>query len=329
MQVRPYGLMAYDRVEYLTGRRKKHRHDQLAEKTSINANAFEIRAGQGQYEGLMTEGARKRLKRAIQLIVAISEPKTAMDFKTNKEFKFKLNFITLTLPCPQLNITDKQIKKEILDVWLKTAKRRFKLRSYIWRAERQKNGNLHFHLITDTYIRYDELRDTWNDKLNRLGFIDRFEKKHGHRHPNSTDVHAIKNVKNLAAYFSKYMAKGERTAEELYRVPWSRAKWHEKMIISPAVKFKRVLTREESRIDGKLWDCSKNLKYKQNCEMLIEAEAQLCLQRASQDPEVKQKNTDYCLMVFLSPSQFKKYVTGTVKSRYLEWLSVIKNVPDN
>jgi hypothetical protein len=314
MQIRPYGLVCYDRVENHGPAYRNAGHHQLTPFKEKDA-----------YAGLMTSHARKRLKRAIQLIVATAQPKKAMNFKLNQEFTFKLNFITLTLPGPQGNITDKEIKSKVLDVWIKAARRRFKLGSYIWRAERQKNGNLHFHLVTDVYIPYDQLRDTWNNRLNALGFIDRFEQKHGHRHPNSTDVHAIKKVRNLAAYFTKYMAKGERCAEDLYRVPYARQIWHEKLLLKPGVQYKRVHTREESRIDGKLWDCSVNLKQKHNCEMLIEGQAAEVLTKASSNPEVRQVSTDHCLILFFSPAQFKHYIRGAMLEQYRGWLASIRH----
>lgn len=295
MQIRPYGLMVYERTEYDIKPRRKDRTPLTPDQPDPISSKFEENTGIAQYHGHLTPGARKRLKRAIQLICAIAEPKTAMNFKLNKEFKFKLNFITLTLPVPQGDRTDKQIKKEVLDVWLKSAKRLFKLRSYIWRAERQKNGNLHFHIVTDTYLPYDQLRDSWNNRLNRLGMIDEFEKKHGHRHPNSTDVHAIKKVRNLAAYFSKYMAKD-----------------------API----------DQPIDGKLWDCSRNLKYSKNCETMLESEALETWMRVINDPEVKTKELDYCSIAFLTRPQFKKYIIGDMKTHYVSWLSVIRNIPD-
>jgi hypothetical protein len=285
--------------------------------------------GRKAYTGMMTPGSRKRLKRAIQILCAIAEPKTAMNFKLNKEFKFKLNFITLTLPSPQGQITDQEIHKRCLDPWIKKAKRRFHLRSYIWRAERQGNGNLHFHIVTDTYIPYDELRDTWNDNLNALGFIDRFEHKHGHRHPNSTDVHAIKQVKNLAAYFSKYMAKGERCAEDLQGRAPLRHKLTKPLAVHQELKLKRVLSLAESRINGRTWDCSTNLKVKGNCEMLIEGDAAAVFQLAEADPEVRQFSTETCLILFLSPQQFRKYIKGELHDRYQAWLDNFRRLDYN
>jgi hypothetical protein len=316
LQIRPYGLLAYDRIEWISPRRHIPGDSPLKNLKDKKA-----------YTGFMSPGARKRLRRAIQLIVAIAEPKKAMNFKLNKEFTFKLNFVTLTLPAAQGKITDAEIKTQVLDPWIKKAKRRFNLRSYIWRAERQGNGNLHFHLVTDTYLPYDQLRDTWNDNLNALGFIDQFEKKHKHRHPNSTDVHAIKKVKNLAGYFSKYMAKGERCAEDAYPQAPLRAKPAKPIIYRSSLKFKLLRTREECKINGRVWDCSTNLKIKGNCETLIECEAAEMLSKVSADPEVRQLSTEHCLLLFLNRQQFKKYVTGPNLERFQSWLAVIKRDP--
>lgn len=318
MQIRPYGLLAYDRIEFLTGPR--YRPDDSPLKNFKSKKA---------YEGILSPGARKRLRRAIQLICAIAEPKTAMNFKLNKEFKFKLNFVTLTLPAPQMAISDKAIKSKILDPWIKKARRRFNIRSYIWRAERQGNGNLHFHIVTDTYIPYDQLRDTWNDNLEALGFITAFEKKWGHRHPNSTDVHAIHKVKNLSAYFSKYMAKGVKCYEDYFAAAPRKGKGVPKFMTNKSLKFKRVLTRAEAIIDGKLWDCSTNLKQKGNCELLIEGDAEAVLHIAQADPEVKQVRTDQCLILFFSPRQFAFYIKGPMLARYLEWLETFKKPETN
>lgn len=243
------------------------------------------------YDGLLNLNSIKRLKRAIELIVAIAVPKPAINFKTGKTFKFKINFVTLTLPAPQGTTTDKQLKTQVLDVWIKSAKRRFKMQSYVWRAERQKNGNLHFHFCTDVYIPFDQLRDTWNDRLERLGFITAFELKHGHRHPNSTDVHSVQKVRDLAAYMVKYMTK---------------------------------LKKREQRIEGKVWDCSTNLKRKGNCEFMIDYDTGEMINRAVHEVRCRSKTTENCSLVFYNPKQFEQVITGQHKQGYEEWLDTIR-----
>ena len=288
LQVRPWGLLAYERTEWLTPRKKKnqplitkHNHSSQDKTTGLEK----------AYTGQLTPYAKKKLKRAIQLMVASAKEKEAPNFKKGTTFKFKVNFITLTLPAPQRNVTDKQLKKEVLDNYIKRLKRKFKLNSYVWRAERQKNGNLHFHMITDTWIHYEKLRNDWNSCLQKFHFIDEFEAKHGHRNPNSTDVHAVWKVKNLTQYFIKYMSKNNPEGET---------------------------------IEGKIWDCSKNLKTKKNCETLLEGEALETWQHLSNNPDIEQKSDTHYTLLFLRPYQFNKYITGSLKRMWEEYLAMIR-----
>ena len=188
------------------------------------------------YSGILSVSAKSKLIRSINLLVAISLPKKAKHFDSGKEFTFRVNFITLTLPSPQGEVSDEDLKKSCLKSWLEYWKDKLPGMSYVWRAERQKNGNLHFHVTTDRYILYSNIRDTWNNRLAKFGFISAFEKKNGHRHPNSTDVHAVANIRNLGAYIAKYMSKTESVAQP---------------------------------IKGKVWDCSANLKRKDSCSIHV------------------------------------------------------------
>lgn len=281
VQIRPSMLLIYNRVEGFI-RSSNHSnftplHDITEEKT---------------YAGQLNQNSIKRLKRAITLLVAISRDKTATNFKQNKDFKFKLNFITLTLPGPQGNRSDKQIKKEVLDVWFKAAKRLFRLTNYVWRAERQKNKNIHFHIISDVYVPYDQLRDSWNQRLNRMQFIDEFEAKHGHRHPNSTDVHAIKSVKDLAKYMVKYMTKREQQGDV---------------------------------IEGKVWDCSSNLKTKKFVEFVIDSSTEQMIEDAINVHAAKFSIKEQCSFVYLDGKLFDKVVTGRYAAAYSEWIQNIRN----
>lgn len=288
MQVRTWGLLAYDRTEWHY-RPKKDKtppdtdNDHPNEDTTAQHNK--------KYTGQLTEFARRRLKRAIQLLVASAEWKEAPNFKTGKVFKFKVNFITLTLPCPQGQHSDRTIKTKVLDPFIKRMKRKYKLNSYVWRAERQKNKNLHFHLITDTWIHYEKIRNDWNSCLNALGYIDEFERKHQHRNPNSTDVHAVWKVKNLTQYFIKYMAKN---------------------------------AAEGDVIKGKLWDCSTNLKTRKNCEHLLEGEAAEIWNKCKADESLQGKCTELYELIFLNDEQFSTLITGSIKKSWDDYLKQIR-----
>jgi hypothetical protein len=314
IQVRPRLMLVYEHVEYPPRKKKDPKLER----------SLQFRA-KPTYDGLITLHAKRRLRIAIETLVAIALPKQAMNFKLNKPFTFYVNFITLTLPFTQGNNTDQEIKSKILDPWIKKARRRFKLKNYVWRAERQLNGNLHFHFCTDCYMPFDQLRDTWNDNTNALGFIDKFEIKHGHRHPNSTDVHATKKIKDLAAYMVKYCCKSPDTAE-LYTAqpPWANA---EKKLVTKKKdkKFKRLLSLEDQRIEGKVWDCSVNLKGIKYPSTIMDSVTEVSWLSAYRDKSVYRKSTENCTLLFLTKSQHEKHVQGEIKRIYIDWLNSIRN----
>lgn len=112
-------------------------------------------------------------------------------------------FLTLTLSSRQVHC-DKTIKREVLNHFLIYLKRHYGVANFIWKAELQENGNIHYHIITDQYIPHEELRELWNTAQNRLSYVDMF----AHDNPNSTDIHSLRRVKNVMAYVGKYMSKG-------------------------------------------------------------------------------------------------------------------------
>lgn len=114
----------------------------------------------------------------------------------------KHTFVTLTLSSRQIHC-DKTIKRECLNHFLIYLNRHYGVRNYVWKAELQKNGNIHYHIITDKFIPHQELRELWNTAQNRLSYVDMFD----HSNPNSTDIHSLQRVKNVMAYVGKYMSK--------------------------------------------------------------------------------------------------------------------------
>lgn len=276
------------------------------------------------YQGLLSKGSKKNLKRSIENLIAIAKEKEAYHHKFKKSYKWTINFITLTLPCPQGKYSDKEVKRLCLDTWLKSAKRRFKLGSYVWRAERQLNGNVHFHIMCDTYIDKDNLRHSWNDRLEHCSYVSQFHAKHGHRDPNSTDVHSVSKIKNLAAYMIKYMCKSADSAEQ-YRAqpPWTKAARQAKDRKQTS-KWKRLLSLEESKINGRLWDCSTNLKQKIKCDFIIDTEIGEMIERAINVHECKYKVTENCSLVFMEKDQFEKVVTGRLRDGWDKWKEQIR-----
>lgn len=101
---------------------------------------------------------------------------------------------------------DKYIVNHMLQPFLKWIKRKGN-ELYVWRAETQANGNIHFHITTNRYLHWESIRNKWNDIQRNNGYIKAYMDKGGDNNPNSTDVKGVKDARRMAAYMVKYMSK--------------------------------------------------------------------------------------------------------------------------
>ena len=154
---------------------------------------------------LMSLASSKKLKKAINWMAYLSRDKRVFVKEINKRVKFQLSFITLTLPSTQIH-TDKEIKAAALVPFLQWLRDRFDVKKYVWKAEIQKNGNIHFHITLDKFIHYSTLRNQWIRNINTLGYVDRYREESGKHTPPCTEIKAVKKVKNIAAYLAAYLS---------------------------------------------------------------------------------------------------------------------------
>lgn len=137
--------------------------------------------------------------------------------KSGKRMRHKLSFITLTLPAKQKH-SDKEIVKKVLQRWLNNVRKNYGLRNYVYRAETQKNGNIHFHLVTDSNLNYYQILHTWNKALENLNYISSFKKNTNKEVPNSVDIKRVSNSSKISNYIAKYLAKGSKENEKRRKV---------------------------------------------------------------------------------------------------------------
>lgn len=154
--------------------------------------------------GIVTARAGRKIRHAIQWMILTSKPKRVYSKKSKKSFSFRLAFITLTLSEDQKH-NDKFIKNRMLRPFLKWIERNG-CKLWVWKAETQKNGRLHFHITVDGFIHWQSIRKKWNDIQFKNGYKRAFEGLHG---ANSTDVHSVRNTKAIGSYIEKYMVKSQ------------------------------------------------------------------------------------------------------------------------
>jgi len=170
-----------------------------------------------------------------------------------------VNFITLTLSATQQH-SDKFILHRMLRPFLKWMMRKGATR-YVWKAEVQDNGNIHFHITTNFYLHWRGVRNKWNNLQQRYGYTKRFMDVHGHNDPNSTDIHSIKDPMRCTTYMVKYMLKADRYKKNQSETI-AAAGHHYENKLNERDKAGKWLKRS---VECAIWNCSNTLsKYKIN-----------------------------------------------------------------
>lgn len=193
-----------------------------------------------KHRGKVSAKAMKEIKNSVNWLVHGSKEKSLYHAESKRTYTFKVNFITLTLPDTNQTITDLVFKRDLMEPLLATLRKGYDLKNYVWKLELQANGKIHAHITSDTFIWWKDLRRLWNKRLAAVGIIKAYKEKfagcsfeqylqfcsnkdrrtlnekrlswqksteENWSNPNSTDVHAVYKIDDVAAYVSKYMAK--------------------------------------------------------------------------------------------------------------------------
>lgn len=289
--------------------------------------------------GTLSRGAASRMKRAINYISLISKPKKVKNIAKNYEFTFKTNFITLTLSDKQKH-TDNFIKTKMLKNFIDALRKRYPAISYVWKAETQNNGNIHFHIITDHFIPTSYINNRWNKIQWNYGYLNRYMSKTGHMHAPSCEVRKVKSDKDLQKYMRKYMLKGlsGKTTAEIQseidslknRIAFSTDTKNSDELRSKLITAIRSLAEASKRkITGKLWGCSDNLllpPYKTLVNTLSHEDRELLFS----NPVIVESNyfTVFSLVNFRKfINDFSNYSKSFIVNHYKKLIHPIK-IPD-
>lgn len=191
----------------------------------------------GQITGKMSDNIKRKILKILKAwsTAIVYSKSTGIGFD-EMEGK-RLVMITLTLPAEQMH-DDRVIKRDGLMMYLKQLIRDTGLTNYLWRAEPQKNGNIHFHILVDQFIPMQKVTELWNRRMEKLGYIEKFYERHKHRNPPSVKIEAIKDETLASQYIGKYVSKEEGSRN----------------------------------IEGRIWGCSDNLRNLERPEAYINNE---------------------------------------------------------
>ena len=254
VKVHPSKIILYNEINYshFKPSRNKDYHNQTSLITVEKDGKLEFQRVSNNFlkssrtsNGTLSQAAIKRLKNAIEYLLFINKPTNGKTGNTGRHYQNNITFITLTLPSKQVH-TDKEIKEKCLNQFLIEMHKFNRISNYVWRAEYQNNGNIHFHILVNRFIPYADIRTRWNRIINKLGYVDEYRKnqiefhkdgfqvrweniekwsiekqkkaydkgvKENWENPNSTDIHSIKNITNIKAYITKYLTKKDQVKD--------------------------------------------------------------------------------------------------------------------
>ena len=231
------------------------------------------------HQGRISSIAKRKMSRSLEYLIHLAKPKPIYKPYHGRNFTFKVNFITLSLSSKQVH-SDQEIKAQLLNQFLIEMVKRWNVDMYVCRSEKQENGNIHFHIVTGSFIPWNELRNVWNRIQQKLGYVTRYREnrmewhqdgfrydpKYGKQwpykrqlrayksgmqsgwdNPNSVDIHSLRHIGNIKAYLVKYMSKNEEFTDE------------QKRMFNALPREEQLKIREEKFVSGRLWSCSTNL----------------------------------------------------------------------
>lgn len=265
-------------------------------KSSLFQNNASKLSKRKRYVGFVTDGIRKRMKKAITLLLQ-STPWTYKQHPVSGRIvSHKISFITLTTPKHNNSLDAAFCHKNLLEPMLRVLRSKYGMKSYIWKCELQANKQVHYHITTDIMINHTHLRDEWNNILRRHDMLIAFKEKYGHDSPNSTDIHAVHKVKNLEAYLVKYICKEYQN---------------------------------EDSLSGKVWDCSKNLKQADYFKLHIDSKIEDFINELQNTLQVQTFFFEKAIFIKFFTSDYYSYFSENIINQFNIHLNNIRSWVNN
>lgn len=279
--------------------------------------------------GFLSTHAKRKLFRALDYLILMSDRKKVYSKLQQKYISFKVVFVTLTLPAEQIH-SDKEITNLCFNQLLVELSKYHNVKRYVWRAEKQDNGNIHYHLLINQFIEYQELRKRWNRIVNKLGYVDRYQQsqkeffkngfrmsenpndkrtrkeqirayiigqKSDWRSPNSTDIHDTRKIKDAKKYVSKYMSK------------------------QPDIDLESSdLESEKLIVKSRLWSCSHDLSNVKGCEVLESWDISDELEQVAAGSKCRVYSDTYFKVMYCSIQDVLRHGTGLLFKYFSDYL---------
>lgn len=296
--------------------------------------------------------AAKKITRAVAYVQLISDKQKVFCREIGKQIDFQLTFLTLTLPSRQIH-TDQQIRRDLLHHFITILERKYKVTHYVQRSERQRNGNLHFHIVTNKFLPHQEIKDLWNNIINKLGYVDEYRKNmkayHGNNlrirkdlikywpvksqikayktgiandwsSPNTTDIHSLRLINNVKSYICKYISKQTRLNHERIK---GRKEGHNQIYfkLNPSTSEGVLPFLRDNITVGKLWSCSRSLSNLHGGKDVVDSIYKEEFKKIQSDIRSRYFRKEYCEILFFDFELLKELKCVNLLSLFNQFLT--------
>lgn len=247
------------------------------------------------YNGFMSPATRRKVRTILTTwFNAVQHENHENDMVLARSPR-KLIFITVTLSDAQKH-DDKWIKRNMLDRYLVKLQRKFGVQYYFWKAEKQKNGRIHFHIIVDRYISKESIQSEWNEIQRDTGYMDDYFFKNRRYNAPSTQVRQVSPGQKGIDYVLKYVSKNPEDIEDA-----------------------------ELQIQGRIWGCSSELKDLKPYSTGEISEIGVYLNKAALNKEINYFDHDHFQVFYLDvESMLKKRFNSLYMQMHRYYLDVFK-----
>jgi len=212
----------------------------------------------------LSQNSKRKLRQRIAWLLYHHTSKFNNISQRTAQLRNNTAFITLTLAAKQAH-TDQEIKLKLLNQFLTELRKNYGKVRYVWKAEKQKNGNIHFHIVVNKYVSHVLVREMWNRIQDKLDYVKKYQLKGKGAMPPSTEVVGLRRVKNVYKYMVKYMCKGD----------------------------------EKHSIAGRAWGCSDELVKCSNISLKVDTPLIELLDNLAVGKDIYKFSNDYCTVYYL------------------------------
>ncbi len=342
VSISPFGIAIYNDYSFLPSRRKELGFKMPSNKTG----------------GVLSASAKKNLKNCVAYLILRTQKKYSSSRNKFPNVSGKIGFMTLTLPSLQVN-TDKEIKETCLNQFLTELRTNYNIDQYVWRAEKQENGNIHFHLLVDKFIPHEDIRRRWNRIIDKFGYVEQYRKKFagltfrefiqlmptqekkGHRttdrirqyqrgnetnwsSPNSTDIQRLKHVKNAARYISKYVSKSvddNKKVQQQKKIVEQEPDELEKLFKAEKLENLKREVAEKQKIEGRIWFASESITAIENINVFLTDALKNEIEQLIVISKAREIKTDFCFYINKGIEDIARLARGTLEDIISTWIT--------